>query len=99
MLKKQAKIYHGQKKKGGIWPQTKIPKNPFELTEEHSGIAIKIFELMKNDLFKIFSGIIDEKWINSIKIKSAENSEEESITIDSLWGGYTPDIQSDRTSR
>ena len=47
---------------------------------------------MKNDLFKIFSGIIDEKWINSIKIKSAENSEEESITIDSLWGGYTPDI-------
>ncbi len=78
-------------KKGDIWPQTKIPKNPFELNESHSEKAIEVFELMKNQLLVLFKGVLDEEWLWTIRLKNKVANEIEEITIDSFWGGFTPD--------
>jgi len=75
-------------KVGSTWPQTKIPKNPFELTGEHSEKALKTFDMMKNELLEVFKGIIDEKWLWKIRKKSIKT---DMVDIDNLWGGYTPE--------
>ena len=74
-------------KVGPTWSQTKIPKNPFEWTGEHSNTALKTFDLMKKELLEAFKGIIDEKWLWKIRQKSMKTD----AHIDNLWGGYTPE--------
>lgn len=77
-------------KKGDFWPHTRIPKNPFDLNENHSKKAINNFEAMKKKLLILFNGIFDEEWLWTIKLKDKVGNEIEEITIDSLWGGFTP---------
>ena len=77
-------------KKGDNWPQTKIPKNPFDLTEIHSQKALDIFKSMKEELLVLFEGVLSEDWLWIIKLKNIKTNEIEKITLDSLWGGFTP---------
>ena len=75
---------------GSAWSITKIPLNPFELNGEHARIAYNILKGIISELFLLFDGIISEKWMDEIIICDKEGNQKEIITIDSLWGGYTP---------
>ena len=77
--------------KGDVWPHTQIPRNPFELVESHSEKAIKVFEFMKNELLKLFKDVFDEDWLWTLKLITTEDIKTELVSIDSLWGGFTPD--------
>jgi hypothetical protein len=79
--------------KGDVWPQTKIPRNPFELVELHSEKAIKVFESMKDNLLELFKDTFDEDWLWTLKLITTEEIKTELISIDSLWGGFTQDSE------
>ncbi|MBU1862364.1 MAG: hypothetical protein KKH94_01715 [Candidatus Omnitrophica bacterium] len=76
--------------KGKIWPQTKIPVNPFELCSKHADKAICIAKAMEIKLKELMPNQITDDWLNRIKCKDKKTGSTKNITIDSLWGGYTP---------
>lgn len=77
--------------KGNKWPQTKIPINPFELSSADSKKVLNILIQLISKLFKTFKGIVTESWLNSVGFIDIRKDEKRQLTIDSLWGGYTPE--------
>lgn len=76
--------------KGDKWPQTKIPLNPFEISSVDSLKAINILDELIKWLLNCFNGTIDENWLFSIDFIDKRDSKIDKLTVDSLWGGYTP---------
>jgi hypothetical protein len=76
---------------GKAWPQTKFPVNPFELTEDHAKKALKILDQMTDELKKFLSPKMNDKWLREINFVNKDKEASVRVTIDSLWGGYTPE--------
>ncbi len=76
--------------KGATWPQTKIPVNPFELTANHAKQATNIAKKMEDELKKLMPNQITDNWLRKIKFVNKESGDTTQVSIDSLWGGYTP---------
>ncbi len=74
---------------GRQWPQTGIALNPFEIDENDAQKAFDTLNLIVKELLSIFYEIIDEEWLEKINLET-KNGEKEKISLDSLWGGYTP---------
>ena len=85
-------------RKGTLWPQTRIPKNPFEITEKHSQTALDCFQNMFDELVRLFDGVFTQDWVWEIKLKQP-NGNVETISIDSLWSGYTPEPEEINNSK
>jgi len=77
--------------KGGIWPHTQIPMNPFELTGDHARKAIEVLDNMVKNLQDFLSEAITEEWLWEIELQARDTGQRMRITVDSLWGGYTPE--------
>ena len=73
-----------------VWPQTKIPINPFEIDEKHAENVLKNIEQMIDILLKIFESIIDRRWLLEFTFKIENENTIENFHTDWLWGGYTP---------
>ena len=80
---------------GAVWSITKIPINPFELNGKHAQKAYNILEDIVSKLISIFDGIITENWMDEIIICDKDGKQKEIISVDSLWGGYTPNKTDD----
>ena len=75
---------------GKKWEQTKIPVNPFEIDESHAEKALKAVKEMIALLEKIIIAPINRDWLWEIDLKAKNSGRIDKVTIDSLWGGYTP---------
>jgi len=71
-----------------FYPQTRIPKNPFEFNEEHAEKSIKILEDMVNILLGFFKDVFNENWLFECAYKIGED--EIALNIKHVWGGLTP---------
>ena len=78
--------------KGGHWKQTRIPLNPFEWTAQHARVATKVLDSIVEELKEVLGGILTDEWLWEIDLKSKADGKVSRITIDSLWGGYTPSV-------
>ncbi len=76
--------------KGAIWRQTQIPVNPFELCSNHAEKAINVVKEMENKLKELMPNQITKDWLKKIKCIDKNTKNAMTISIDSLWGGYTP---------
>lgn len=74
--------------KGELWPQTKIPKNPFELDHTHAEAAISVLDRMIEELSKRLSGRISEEWLEEITVKNADGARTYKAPVHTIWGGY-----------
>ena len=74
--------------KGQKWPQTRIPRNPFELTEQHAQLAIKKLDLMVEALRSLVGGKWHDGWIDLITVKDADGIHNYKAPVHSIWGGY-----------
>ena len=79
---------------GPAWPQTKIPMNPFELRGEHAAAAVRVLENIVAELKRLQPEIATKAWLEKVVLRNKETDEQEELTVDSLWGGYTPDPDS-----
>ena len=77
---------------GGVWPQTQIPRNPFELTSDHAGKAIEVLDNMVRELKLLLPSIATDNWLKRIILRDKRTGEESRISTHSLWGGYTPGV-------
>lgn len=75
--------------KGDRWPQTGIPLNPFEIDEDDAQKALDILNSIVDEFLSVFNEIIDSEWLEELNLET-KSGEKEKISIDSLWGGYTP---------
>lgn len=76
--------------KGDAWKQTEIPLNPFEWTGQHARSAIKALDSVVAELKKAIGNLLTDDWLWEIDLKSKVDGTVSKITVDSLWGGYTP---------
>ncbi len=76
--------------KGGVWKQTKIPLNPFEWTGQHARSALGTLDSIIEELKKVLGQHLADNWLWEIDLKKKTDSTVSKITVDSLWGGYTP---------
>jgi hypothetical protein len=76
---------------GPIWPHTRIPVNPFELTGAHARQALDCTRDLIEDMKRLFANLLTDKWFDEIGIRTEDGTYKEIITVQSLWGGYTPD--------
>jgi hypothetical protein len=76
---------------GSHWPHTKIPVNPFELTELHAHQVLDITRSLISEIKSLFDGILTEEWFDEITFRSRDGKYEMKTTIQSLWVGYTPE--------
>ena len=53
-----------------LWPQTGIPKNPFEMNPLHGEKAIHIVEGMIDCLLDLFRGVFDREWLMRCEFKA-----------------------------
>lgn len=90
VMEKNEEVPWIETQKGGVWSHTRIPKNPFELNEEHAQKAINNLQEMINELLSFFNGLFDKDWIWRMDLKPLGDGEYEKVGIESLWGGYTP---------
>ncbi len=74
---------------GDQWPQTGIPLIPFEIDENSAQKALDTLNSIVAELLSVFHELIDEEWLEELNLET-KNGETEQISIDSLWGGYTP---------
>jgi hypothetical protein len=74
---------------GDQWPQTGIPLNPFEIDENSAQKALDTLNSIVAELLSVFHELIDKEWLEELNLET-KNGETEKISIDSLWGGYTP---------
>ncbi|MDO8674936.1 MAG: hypothetical protein Q7K71_02305 [Candidatus Omnitrophota bacterium] len=78
--------------RGDVWPSTRIPKNPFELTEEHAEKAINIIDSMIKELQKFMPGQVTDDWMGEVRFESGDQTGNSGkLMMASLWGGYTPE--------
>lgn len=75
---------------GKKWEQTKIPLNPFEIDESHAKKALQVVENLIEELEQIIIAPITKDWLWELDLKTKDSGKIETITVDSLWGGYTP---------
>jgi hypothetical protein len=75
---------------GELWPHTRFPKNPFHLDASHAKKAYNIFTVLFEELLQIFAGVFGEEIIREIDIIDVEKQPKGTLTIESLWGGYSP---------
>jgi hypothetical protein len=80
--------------KGGVWPITRIPLNPFELNGTHAQCALTIIEQMIVQLKQLMPGTVNDDWLLQIQVRDKGTKAAEKLTTMSLWGGYTPDEKS-----
>jgi hypothetical protein len=76
--------------KSSVWPQTQIPKNPFELSFSHSVKAITVFDEMVSMLRKLLKGKMYNGWIDEISIRDKNGLHHYTAPVFTLWGGYRP---------
>jgi len=74
--------------KGERWPQTGIPKNPFEIDHTHAAVSLKILDDMIEALLKRLAGQIDKEWLDLIAVKDDEGLHYYQVPVQTLWGGY-----------
>ena len=74
--------------KGERWPQTGIPKNPFEIDYSHAEIALKILDAMINALSARLGGQMHEGWLDLITVKDDEGLHQYKAPVFTIWGGY-----------
>lgn len=77
--------------KGGVWPMTRIPLNPFELNAVHAKCALTILKKMIAELKQLMFGVVTDEWLLQIAVRDKNTKVAEKLTTTSLWGGYTPD--------
>lgn len=75
---------------GPTWDQTRIPVNPFEWTGVHAKKALAVVDAMVHELQRCFPGVVTDGWLEEIELRVKQDSNSHTITIDSLWGGYSP---------
>lgn len=74
--------------KGERWPQTGIPKNPFEIEHPHAAAAVRILDEMINTLSAKLNDRIHESWLDLITVKDDEVTHQYKAPVFSIWGGY-----------
>jgi hypothetical protein len=79
---------------GPVWPHTRIPVNPFELTGVHARQALECTRQLIEEMKRLFGNLLTEKWFDEIEIRTKDGTYKKTITVQSLWGGYTPDPDS-----
>jgi hypothetical protein len=77
-------------REGATWPRTSIPLNPFELTADHAKEAIRILDDMVSKLKGYLPDIFADAWLDQIKLCEKQSQTDKQISVDNLWGGYTP---------
>lgn len=75
---------------GGVWQQTRLPRNPFELHHDHATTAIGILDAMVEELKLLLPDKVTTAWLEQVVLKENASGREQAITTHSLWGGYTP---------
>jgi len=74
--------------KGEVWPQTEIPKNPFEITYAHASSSIEILDSMIEELKKKLHGQLYDGWLDEITVKDSEGLHHYKAPVGTIWGGY-----------
>lgn len=74
--------------KGEQWPQTKIPRNPFEINHTHADASLKILDTMIEGLSNRLSGQMHEGWLELITVKDEKGLHEYRAPVSTIWGGY-----------
>jgi hypothetical protein len=74
--------------KGQRWPQTKIPRNPFEMDDEHARSALKVLDSMVTALRSRLHGQMQDGWLNLITVRDANGVHSYKAPVHSIWGGY-----------
>lgn len=77
--------------KGKIWGITRIPFNPFEFESNHAQKALDIIDAMVKELKQLIPDSVTDEWLLEIGIREKGSKGDDKITIESLWGGYTPE--------
>lgn len=76
--------------KSKTWGITRIPLNPFEYNNTHAEKALKILDAMTNKLKHLMQGCVTDDWLTEINLRDKNAKCIEKISMDSLWGGYSP---------
>ena len=76
--------------KGEVWPLTRIPKNPFELTATHAQKALSLLDAMIKELRDVLGGKLTKDWLWEFNLRSKIDGSSKSISLDALFGGYMP---------
>jgi hypothetical protein len=74
--------------KGEQWPQTGIPKNPFEIDHTHAVASLKILDAMIEALSTRLAGQMHEGWLDLITVKDDEELHQYKAPVFTIWGGY-----------
>ena len=74
--------------KGEQWPQTKMPKNPFELDHAHATASLKILDAMIGALSVRLAGQMHDGWLDLITVKDDEGLHQYKAPVFTIWGGY-----------
>jgi hypothetical protein len=74
--------------KGKTWPQTKTPKNPFELNHQHAESAIKILDSTISALQIRLHGQMHDGWLDLITVEDTEGLHSYRASVYTIWGGY-----------
>ncbi len=74
--------------KGEKWPQSKIPKNPFEVDYKHAEASIKILDEMIEALSTRVNNQIDDGWLDLITVKDDKGLHHYKAPVSTIWGGY-----------
>lgn len=74
--------------KGKTWPQTKLPKNPFELSHRHAQSAISVLDSMISALQIRLHGQMPDGWLDQITVKDANGVHNYKAPVYTIWGGY-----------
>ncbi len=74
--------------KGEKWPQTKFPKNPFEINYTHAEESLKILDEMIDALSNRLSGQMHEGWLELITVKDDKGLHQYKAPVFTIWGGY-----------
>jgi len=75
--------------KGERWPQTGIPKNPFEIDYTHADISLHILDSMIQELSVRLDGQIDEEWLNLITVRDDRGLHQYKAPLRAIWPGYS----------
>ena len=76
--------------KSNVWPQTKFPKNPFELSSYHAQTALSILDAMISKLKSFLRGKLYDGWLEEISIRDKNGLHFFKAPIQTLWEGYRP---------
>ena len=74
--------------KGEQWPQTGIPKNPFEINYTHADASLKILDAMIDALSTRLAGQMHEGWLDLVTVKDDEGLHQNKAPVFTIWGGY-----------